>query len=170
MYLSELFDYKNLLMKEICSSQAVASLITDNPDQTVPAKDLIYSQVFPYEFIPETVDMGQTFICFDVDVAKTLERPYYLLYLYVWVFTHKSKMRLEKGGVRVDEIVNELDKILEGHKCFGLGDLKLHSVERFTPITDYQGRVLTYTAVDINKLNNDKAHAKQIPKNRRQGA
>ena len=79
------------------------------------------------------------------------DKTFYTPALYIWVFTHKSKLRLEEGGVRTDQLAVEIDKELNGSRYFGLGTLELASVGRFAPITDYQGRVLTYSARDFNR-------------------
>lgn len=151
MFLDEFFDYKNELMKTICSSREIVRLVTDSKEAPVPNYGMIYTQVFPFEFVPDTVDDGMTFICFDVDIPKVVDKTYYLPALYVWVFTHKSKMRLNEGGVRTDLLAVEINRELNGSRLFGLGELDLYSVERFSPAPDYQGRVLTYTARDFNR-------------------
>lgn len=156
MYLDEFFDYKNKLMETLCSNKEIVRLVTDSSSATVPNKDLPYTQIFPFEFIPETVDDGMTFICFDVDIAEVIDKTYYVPVVYVWVFTHKSKLRLEEGGVRIDKLAVEINKELSGSRYFGLGELDLSQVGRFSPITDYQGRVLTYYAKDFNRLSPSK--------------
>lgn len=161
MDLDEFFNYKNTLMKDLCCSDSVISLIVDNEGGESPKHSLAYSKIYPYEFIPETVDDAQTFICFDVDIASVINKTYYTPVLYVWVFTHKSKMHLPSGGVRADQLAVEINKILNGSRYYGLGELDLHSVGRFSPITDYQGRVLTYYALDFNR------HTSKQPPSRR---
>ena len=162
MMLEEFFDYKNQLMKDICSNEKIVKLITDKTQPTIPDFNLPYSQVYPYEFVPETIDHGQTFICFDVDIAQVLDKTFYVPVLYVWVFTHKSKIQLPEGGIRTDKLAAETDAILNGSRYFGLGELDLKNVGRFSPITDYQGRVLTYHAKDFNR-----SGSKQPPSNRK---
>ena len=163
MYLDEFFDYKNELMKTLCCNDKIVKLITDSDDATTPNHSLAYTQIYPFEFVPETVDDGKTFICFDVDIAEVVDKTYYLPVLYIWVFTHKSKMRLSQGGIRTDELSVEINKELNGSRYFGLGELDLHSVGRFSPIVDYQGRVLTYYATDFNRL----SPSKKPPANRK---
>lgn len=139
-------------------------LVTDSEKAPVPNYDLAYQQIYPYEFVPETVDDGKTFICFDVDIAEVEDKTFYLPVVYVWIFTHKSKMRLTEGGVRTDQLAVEINKELNGSRYFGLGELDLYSVGRFSPITDYQGRVLTYSAKDFNRV----SPSKRPPANRKQ--
>lgn len=165
MNLNEFFDYKNELMEEFCKSEAIVKLVTDIDDPDVPNHTLPYSQIFPFEFLPETVDDGKTFICYDVDILEVDSKTFYVPALYIWEFTHKSKLRLSNGGgVRTDQLAVEIDKILNGSRYFGLGELNLNSVSRFSPITDYQGRVLTYYARDFNRP----GVSKPVPSNRKQ--
>ena len=164
MQLEEFFDYKNQLMKELCCNDTIVHLVTDKEDSKVPNHTLPYSQIYPYEFVPETVDIGQTFICFDVDIQYQYitNKTFYYPILYVWIFTHKSKLKLPEGGVRTDAIAAEIDKMLNGSRVYGLGELNLNNCERFSPIIDYQGRVLAYTGKDFNR-----AGSKVPPANRK---
>lgn len=162
MELNEFFDYKNQLMRELCHNKKIVNLITDKENERMPVHTLTYRQIFPYEFIPETVNDGQTFICFDVDVADVVSKTFYVPVLYVWVFTHKSKLRLPVGGVRTDELASEINIMLNGSRYYGLGELNLVSVGRFSPINDYLGRVLTYNTIDFNRLS-----SKKPPSNRK---
>lgn len=162
MELEEFFDYKNRLMKDLCCNKEIVTLITDKENSKVPNHTLAYSQVYPYEFVPETIDNGQTFVCFDVDIAEVLNKTFYVPVLYVWVFTHKSKMRLSAGGVRTDILASKINEMLNGSRFYGLGELALRQVGRFSPITDYQGRVLTYYAKDFNR-----SGSKKPPSNRK---
>lgn len=49
MYLEEFYDYKNLLMKQLCSDPEIVRLVTGNPDADVPNHALPYTRVFPFE-------------------------------------------------------------------------------------------------------------------------
>lgn len=151
MYLKEFFDYKNLLMKELCSNENIVRMVTNNEYAVVPNHGLPYTQIFPYEYVPETVDDAKTFICFDVDIVRVPNKTFYMPVLYLWLFTHKSLLRQKDGGLLLDNVSQEIDQMLNGSKYFGMGDLNLESVTRFAPILDYQGRVLTYSTVDWNR-------------------
>lgn len=162
MELNELFDYKNRFMKDLCCNESVVKLITDKEDSKVPNHTLAYSQIFPFEFVPETVDNGQTFVCFDVDIVDVQNKTFYTPVLYVWVFTHKSKLHLPEGGVRTDALAVEINRFLNGSRFYGLGELELKSVTRFSPINDYQGRALAYVARDFNR-----SISQPVPSNRK---
>lgn len=154
MHLEEFYDYKNKLVQDLCSDPDVVRLVTGNLQADVPNHDLPYTQVFPYEFVPETIDNGQTYICLEVDIASVPNKTYYLPVIYIWVFTHKSRMRIETdrgGGVLVDELTAVIDRMLNGSRYYGLGTLELDSAQHFKPVNDYLGRALIYTTKDFNR-------------------
>ena len=166
MQLSEFFDYKNQLMEDILTTEPIITLLGDDVDFKHPEK-LAYTQVFPCEYIPETVQSGETFICFDVDVQMSHDKTYYSPTIYVWVCTHRSRLRLpDGGGVRTDKLCSEICKKIDGSMKYGFGQLELVSVRRFAPMTDYQGKVMTFHAKDFKKVYNPN---KIVPRNRKEG-
>lgn len=165
MQLEELFDYKNQLMEDLLTVDTIVKLIND--DTTLEnASSLVYEQVFPFEYVPNTIEHAHTFICCDVDVQKVPDKTFLYPVLYIWVFSHKSKLRLTEGGVRTDKLVSEIAKAINGSRLYGIGELDLYSVKRFAPVTDYQGKVMTFHAKDWNRLAPSKM---PIPSNRKRG-
>lgn len=165
MQLEEFFDYKNTLMEDLLTNKNIVALLDENTSFE-NASSLMYKLVFPYEYVPDTVEYGDTYICADVDIQRTVNKTYLLPTLYIWVFTHKSKLRLPKGGIRVDRLCSEIAKAINGSRKYGLGELELTSVKRFAPMTDFQGKVLTFSAKDFNRVYDP---TKTIPSNRKTG-
>lgn len=151
MQLDEFFDYKNKLMEDLLTHKDIVRLVDDE----VKMKDshnLAYSRIYPCEYVPDTVEHGKTFICFDVDIQSSANKTFLYPVLYVWVFTHRSKLRLPEGGVRTDKLCSEICKVINGSRWYGLGELNIYSVKRFAPMTDYQGKVMTFQAKDFNRM------------------
>lgn len=165
MQLQEFFDYKNQLMEDILTNHRIVKLIDDSISEGDDAGRLAYSQVFPCEYIPETLQEGKTFICFDVDIRRVVDKTFLDPVLYVWVFTHRSLMRLPEGGVRTDKLCSEICSVINGSRRYGLGELNLSSVKRFAPLTDFLGKVLIFEAKDFNKLYDGR---KYVPSNRKE--
>lgn len=165
MQLSEFFDYKNKLMEDLLTNPEIVKLLDDSVELK-NAKQLAYTHVFPYEYIPDTVEEAKTFICFDVDVQESINKTFLLPTLYIWVFSHKSKLRLLEGGVQTDKLASEIAKAINGSRFYGLGELDLYSVKRFTPVTDYQGKVMAFHAKEFNRLS---PNNKPVPSNRKKG-
>lgn len=166
MQLEEFFDYKNRFVEDIVTNKEIVKLLAEDGGGVADPVELVYSQVFPYEYVPETIQKAQTFICCDVDVQKSINKTKLIPVMYVWVFTHKSKMRLPEGGIRVDRICSEIAKAINGSRYYGLGELDLHAVRRFSPVTDYQGKIMTFMAEDFNRLS---PSGKPVPSNRKTG-
>jgi len=160
-----LYDYKNKLMEDILTSETIVKLLDENLSMS-DAETLAYKQVFPYDYVPETIEEGDTFICFDVDIQAIENKTFLHPTISIWVFAHKSKLRLTTGGVRTDRIISELVNILNGNRYYGLGELDLRSVKRFAPMMDFQGKYLVFDARDYNRLS---PTGKQIPGNRKTG-
>lgn len=164
MQLDDFFNYKNKLMEDLLTNESIVHLI--NPNIPIEnSETLAYTQVFPLEYVPETVQSGATYICFDVDIQGVISKTYLTPILYIWIFTHRSNLRLPEGGVRVDKICSEICKVINGSLEYGLGELNLYSVKRFAPMTDYQGKVMSFTTREFNRQYNG---SKTIPINRRQ--
>lgn len=154
IFLDEFFDYKNKLMELLCSDLELMKLVTGNDDLTqndMPLRSAIYRLIFPYEFTPETTEHAESYICFDVDIDKVYNKTFLNPTLAVFAICHKSNLRTPHSGVRTDAMASRIDAILNGNREFTLGTLELKSVERFVPITDFQGRVLIYTGDDWNR-------------------
>lgn len=164
--LDELFDYKNQLMDDLLTNTDIVKLMSDDGKTEVAPETLMYTQVFPYEFVPDVTEHGQTFICCEVDIKEVLNKTYLVPALYIWIFTHKSKVRLPGGGVRTDKLSSIITSIINGSRMYGLGELNLQSAKRFSPITNYQGRILTFYAKDFNRL---APSDKKVPANRKRG-
>lgn len=163
--LDELFDYKNRLMEDLLTNESIVALINENvtPDNS---RSLCYTQVFPCEFIPDTVEEGKTFVFFDVDIQRTINKTYLSPTIYIWIIAHKSKLRLPEGGVRTDKLCAKIADAINGSRRYGLGELNLYSIKRFAPLTGFTGKVMTFHATDFNRLHNPN---KPIPSNRKRG-
>lgn len=163
MKLDDFYDYKNKLMEDLLTNENIVRILNERLPMS-SAKTLAYTQVFPCEYVPETVQEGKTYICFDVDIQKGGKTFYYPT-LYIWVFAHRSKLRLPNGGgVLTDKLCSEICKAIDGSRYYGLGELELYSVKRFAPMTDYQGKVLTFTMKEFNRVHDPN---KSTPSNRK---
>lgn len=165
MQLQELFDYKNRMMYDLLTNKEIVKLI----DPTIKNMDeayerLAYKRVFPYDYIPDTIEDAGTYVCFDVDIQKVTNKTFLNPTIYIWLFTHKSQLRMSEGGVRTDLLCAEIAEAINGSKYYGLGELDLYSVKRYAPISDYQGKIMMFLAKDFN----NPAPSKQpIPSNRK---
>ena len=59
MQLEEFFDYKNQLMNDLLTNEEIVRLLADDCKPVNDVQDLVYKQVFPYEYIPETIEQDR---------------------------------------------------------------------------------------------------------------
>lgn len=169
MNLNELFDYKNQFFKDVLTNERLVHLINETKTLET-AEELSYTQLYPFEYIPETIEHGHTYVCCEVDVTATSARSnknkrlIYTPTLYIWILVHKSKLRLPEGGVRYDAICSEIADTINESLHYGINGLQLASVRRFTPLTDYQGKVMSFVTSDINWPYNPE---RPVPDNRK---
>lgn len=110
---------------------------------------------------------ASTFICFDMDIQKTMNKTFLIPAIYIWVFTHKKFLRLQNNdGIRTDKVCAEIAKTIDGSRYYGLGELNLTSIKRFSLTDNFQGRVMTFQAQDFNRTS---PSGKPIPSNRKHG-
>jgi hypothetical protein len=150
--LDELFDYKNQLIGDLLSNPEIVRLLSDDCKLGADPESFMYTQVFPYEYVPDTVEHAQTIICCEVDIKEVVNKFLLRPAIYVWVFTHADLLRLPEGGVRVDKLSSEISKTLNGSRMYGMGELELVSCKRFSPTQHYAGRTLTFYATDYNRI------------------
>lgn len=167
MQLEEFFDYKNQLAEDLLTTESIVTLLGDDASMET-ADSLMYTQVFPFEYIPDTTEEGKTYVCIDVDIQSASgwdDTLFYAPKIYVWIFSHKSRLRLPEGGVRTDKICSEICKKINGSYQYGFGRLNLYAVKRFAPMTDYQGKCMSFIAKDFNKVFDGK---RRVPSNRKE--
>ena len=163
MHLEELFQYKNQLLDDLLTDKEIVHLINDDVELE-DAQSLVWKQVMPVEFYPDTIENGLVYVCCDVDVRRVYNSLIYSPTLYIWVFVHKDLLHLDEGGVRTDKLCHLIDEKINGSFKYGLGKLELQSLNRFSIVSDFTGKVLAYEATDFNKTFDPH---KEIPSKRR---
>ena len=169
MQLEELYDYKNQFAEDLLTSETIVKLLTDDPDYDMSkAGELMFTQVYPYEYIPEVIEHGRTYVFCEVEARRISSETFYEPTIYVWILTHRSKLRLQQGGIRTDKLASEIAKLMNGSRKYGLGELDLYAVRRFSPLADYNGKMMTFNAKDFNKPYPVRSEF-PIPSNRKKG-
>lgn len=149
--LEEFTTYKQTLMKALCTSDSIVGLLkldTDKP--TITGKDMRYTRIFPYDYIPLTTEQATTYVCFTVTAPNVRDDFITELRLTIYVFTHQDLMRTD-NGIRTDLLVSEVDKLLNGSTKYGLGKVSLKSCDILqVPCRGYTGLYSVYTVKDFN--------------------
>lgn len=169
MQLQDFYDYKNRFAEDVLTDENLVHLITDDANYDMSrVGELMYSHVFPFEYMPETLEKAGTYLFIEVEAQRMTEETFFTPVIYVWIMCHKSKLRLPEGGVRTDALVSALAGKMNGSRMYGIGELDLYAVRRFSPIADYNGKMMTFHAREFNKPAAAR-NAFPVPANRKKG-
>lgn len=142
---------------KINKSQEIIGLLADDPNVDLEEVDFFGTQIFSDDYIPETLDKVNAYICVDTDIPRTQNATTKEVTLYIYVFMHHDYMKLNptkwigQKGNRRDCLCNELTKLLNGSMDFGIGRFSLESALRFKPQMGYSGRTLKFEAKSFNQ-------------------
>lgn len=151
-HLEELSTIKSKMSQYFLSDRKLVDLLTGKTDTPIPAMGLLHTQVFPYDWVDDTVTEDLSFLCFDVDVPGIVNSAVKDVNLFVWVFCHQNKMRTASGMLR-DRIASRVDELLNGSSTVGkIGRVELKRVVRFHPAKNFYGRELQYVVRDFNRF------------------
>lgn len=151
--LEEFTTYKQTLMEAICTSPTIINLLKKETDKAnITGRDMRYDRIFPYNYVPLTIENATTFICFTVTAPNVKDDIISELRLIVYVFTHQDLMRTP-NGMRTDLIISEIDKLLNGSTKYGLGKVSLRSCDVMqVPAQGYSGLFSVYSVKDFNQV------------------
>ena len=143
---------KDKLMQKILLSEQVVKLIDDKQYNTVPAIGLKYKKVFPYAYIPQTVDDAGSFICFQANISQVKTDTVCDIQLSVYVLCQCSVIETPQG-CRHDLLADAVDDLINHSREFGIGKVTPYYRDPVTttiPNYDYVCRKLMYTITDFN--------------------
>ena len=136
--LKELTEYRKIIMRTLCSDSGIISLLTDETSPIVPNRDLMYTQIFPYAYTPDTEKEVKTYICFRLTVPEVFNKTYKQMSITFYIFTHQSLIRTS-DGLRPDLLGEALERLFNGSLDLGLGRVKLSGMDDISPTTNYHG-------------------------------
>lgn len=149
---NDLNFYEKTLMEALCSNSEIVSLLTGVENPIVPNKSLVYTQVYPFAYIPYTNQEAKTFITFSIDVPRIDNSLIKDLYVTFEVITHESLMRTKKGKITT-LIAAEIEKLFNGSRVLGITRMDLVNSNIDIPVRGYHTRRLTYQVKDWNRVN-----------------
>lgn len=147
-YMEEISQYKKEIKKALFLSQPIKDLIS-NQTNVQWTLEQFEKWVIPYNRHPDTISEQGTYVLFDVDPSKQKSSTHMEYVLRLWVITHNDLNLITGKGVRVDILVNEIDKLLAESSKFGIGNLNSGGAPSINTPSGFAGRVMIYYAVDF---------------------
>lgn len=153
MYLEEYRQYRAIALKKLYTSQELIGLILNEAHTTINGKALVFQNIFPYAFVPETTTETKTYVSMSIAVPRVRDKTYKSLSLWIYICMHTSLINTDRG-LRYDLMAEVIDRMFNGSLDFGLGRLELRSVEDIAfQSSRYFGIALQYNAADFNRKN-----------------
>lgn len=154
MRLAEIPLYRATAMDMISNNQKIKDYLTNRENSTVQSESLLFTQIFPYYFIPGTTQKGQSFITMVFRVPRVIDRTFKEIQIQIFIFSATKILpcvdtATGKKRLRTDLIANEIDTMFNGSNSFGL-KLELVSTDDISPLEDYFGTRLTYNCTEFN--------------------
>ena len=156
MRLKEIPEFRSTAISQLCESQTIKDLLTDTSGSTATQSDLVLTNVFPYEHVPDTQTTARAYITMAIFVPSVQNKTFKSVRIIFYAFEHETMIAVQdsesgKTRMRHDLIAQEIDRIMNGSQMFGLGRLSLSSTVDFSPIDNYFGVAITYDASDFNR-------------------
>lgn len=144
-----------ILTKLISSPEIVKCLINNEPnflDIPLPVNfdvtSLIYTNIYPYRFIPTSQTEAKTFITMkfsyrpDGKTFKTGSTCFYII-------THNSLIKTDYGSLRYDMLLNYVDNIFNQFNDLQSSKLQFYDMDEFIVNENYSGIYIMYKAKEF---------------------
>lgn len=148
--------YKNnIALKIISNNNLVKALIINDSrflDQSLPKNfeisSLLYSQIFPYAFVPDINTEPQTFITMSFDNFRYINNKFKSGIVTFYVFTYKSLIPTD-FGLRYDYILHQIDQMFNKKYEVGAFNLVINGGGDFHANENYYGSTASYKFTDF---------------------
>jgi hypothetical protein len=157
--LKELNEYERLVMRKLSASQRVVDMILnttvcnekDFVHYPIPNHDVKFTHIFPYNYVPDTSQDAQVFLCYNVFVPQVYNKTYKTIEITFYIIVEQSLIVLD-DTTRLNAIAEEIDDMFNGSFAVGLGRMALLRVEPpINPAGRYHGKVIRYTNNEWNR-------------------
>lgn len=153
-YGQEIEDYKLKIAHDLLSDNEIVSCIEEViPEEKKAELDgLMYSYIFPYVFIPQTLQDVGCYICFELYVPKVSTVNYFFkdVIFEFTVICHQDVMRTSGGYIRTDHIAHLIEKIFNQNDQYTFKKLDLVSSVPGHVTQTHRCRTVRFVAEDLN--------------------
>lgn len=118
----EIIDYKLQAMNALINEDNIVKAINakDSSGELIEAGDLFYTHIFPYAYIPETLDVAGCYVTFEISMPSVSTINYFFkeILITITIICHQSMMQMKEGeplgstgATRTDYISVAIDKL-----------------------------------------------------------
>lgn len=146
-----------------CKNEAVAKLVASDEvikamgnDDIVENDEAMYKYIFPYLYIPYTIEGSHSYICMKVIMTgrQSVNDLFGNYSVIIWVIVNQSLMQMDGvgGATRLDHLADMVETIFAGSEAFGTKRLQLVSNTEDDLDTRHRARKLTFTTTNISDM------------------
>ncbi len=152
---SPIVRYKRKLMSSMLTCPELITLVNSdcvvNGECTEDADALVYKQLFPYYYIPETQHKSLSYVLMKVNGLGNRGKIYTQVEVYICVVSDQTIMEVEgSGGTRIDLMGEVIEELFNGRDDFGFGEMELKSNIETNINTTHRCRELRFIVEDFN--------------------
>ena len=152
---SPITRYKKKLISSIDNSPDLIALVNsdyiDSNGECVNSDELIYEQIFPYYYFPETQTDVRSYVIMKVNGLGINNKIYNKAEVFICVISHQGCMKVKNGGgSRIDLMSEIVEELFNGRDDFGFGEMELTSNIESEINTTHRCRVLRFIVEDFN--------------------
>ena len=143
---------KDRVIELVLSSQKVVDLIGDSTYKIAPAPDLLYKKVYPFIYIPDTIDSASAIVCVEANIISVKTDTVCDVELTIATMCHCDIMRTD-FGTRIDALADEIDDLINHSREFGIGRIvpsARYPTDYTLPNYNYVCRKVKYTILNYN--------------------
>ena len=159
--LDEIVDYPDAIALALSQDQTIVGLLVDDPNAEIGDNNVLGSQIYNYNFIPDVATDSLSYITIDTVVSDAKTETVKTLKVIITVISNKTNMKLKptifKGvaGNRRDNLVRYTDLIVRKMDNLGIGKLQLTARTPVAPVSigvsDYTAKQLVYEVPNFDR-------------------
>lgn len=150
--LKDIGMYKTNLIENLLTSSDILELMLGEDYAQTAAKNIVYSQIFPYLYVDDTQTEVKSYLCIEVDMPTIPSGTIKNMEVTIWAYCHKNCMKYLKKdyiGTRADILADMVERKIREFDPMGIGEMHLESVKRLFPNTKYYGKQLIFETPDF---------------------
>lgn len=145
-------EWKDKAISMVLEQDEIMELFEKSEEEL---ENIVYTNIFPFGYIPNTQSEVELYLTFEVSVPKMLFRQVWEHpHMTIKLICHQNKMRLNKAGIsatRLDYLSTLLDRLLNGSDGWGYGKLSLVSNTEYNLSPVYKVREMIFQGQDLNE-------------------
>lgn len=146
-----------------CKNEAVAKLVASDEvikamgnDDIEENDEAMYKYIFPYFYIPYTIEGSHSYICMKVIMTgrQSVNDLFGNYSVIIWIIVNQSLMQMDGvgGATRLDHLADIVETIFAGSEAFGTKRLQIIGNTEDDLDTRHRARKLTFTTTNISDM------------------